>query len=142
MKASYFMMRHGDAGPTPADDAQNRARSLTPMGKHQALSSANKLADKKKQPSAVYHDVDTRCTETAKIVADTFGFAPIPDARLAHHESARQAILDHSGGSARPLFVTHDHVIGLLEGDIGSDWPVPAEIRRMHGHKEKRRIKP
>jgi phosphohistidine phosphatase SixA len=142
MKPAFFLMRHGDAGATLPDEAQNRARHLTPAGRSEALSASNKLANKRKQPTAVYHDVDARCTETAKIVADTFGFQPIPDARLAHHETTRQAILDHTGGSARPLMVTHDHVIGLLENDPGNDWPVPAEIRRMHGKKEKRRIKP
>lgn len=128
-KPSFFLMRHGDAGATLPDDAQNRARSLTPLGRAQVLSSTNKLADKNKKPTAVYHDTDARCTETAQIVADTFGFKPIPDSRLAHHETTRQAILDHTGGSARPLLVTHDHVVGLLEGDIGSDWPVTGEIR-------------
>jgi phosphohistidine phosphatase SixA len=138
----YFLMRHGDAGATLPDPAMDRARHLTDTGKAQVRSVAFQLDGLHKQPTAVIADSDSRCSETGMIMADALGLQCTYDSRLGSVDSARDAIADYTGGSAQPLLVTHDHVIGGLTGDPGLDWPQKAEVRRFKGTKEKRRLVP
>lgn len=140
MKPRYFLMRHGDAGEGYPDEAADRARHLTPAGQATVRDAGARMAQKNHQPTAVYSDDSNRCIETAQIMAEQFGFKPEIDTRLATSDTARQAIADHTGGGARPLFVTHDHVITDLSGDfVGVDPPGKGEIRRMKGRRERAR---
>ena len=134
-------MRHGDAG---THSAENDDSPLTPKGEAEVASAADKLLTKRKQPSSIIADSSTeRTVQTARIMADRMGMRWRKDDRLADPAGAMQVIADEGHGGSRPLLITHDHVIGALTGDVsGEDCPETGEIRRFHGNKEKRRIKP
>jgi phosphohistidine phosphatase len=118
---NIYLMRHGEAADAPRD----RDRALTARGREQARTSARGLLALGAAPPRLWHSPYRRAAETAAIVAEVFGVAPLEDDRLVPDGDGvvvAGALLAERGGA---IVVAHMPILPAILHELvgaGASW--------------------
>lgn len=128
-----WVMRHGEAGPSMTEPAEERQRGLTDPGRECVRAIAREMLRQDEVPHIILSSEYSRALETADIVGEMLGVMVNPLDELGPFIPVSQTMrmLAESGAKRLMIVGHHDNLDPWIEAATGKEDPLAkGEVRR------------